>query len=118
MPVGKERQTGNADAPIRFAGARLPDRDRKVHRLAFAMLLLTAYMPMLVMVHGKVTRGQIIIRLLSSVRWRCSTFASALTASQPIAILGGAGSRCPAGWCVQHRPPSPTLFSEILPWLM
>ena len=86
------------------------------------MVLLTAYMPLLVMVHGKITRGQIGgghlgLILLGAMPLSIGLFASSLTKSQLVAILGGAGITACLYLCwllagVTDRP-----FSDIFAWL-
>ncbi len=96
--LAEERQTGTLT--LLFGS---PVRDFQIvlgkyfSALAFlgGMTLITIYMPMLVMVHGKVTGGHIMagylgLLLLGSATLGIGIFASALTRSQLIAILGGA----------------------------
>jgi ABC-2 type transport system permease protein len=97
--LAEERQTGTLT--LLFGS---PIRDYQIvlgkYLSAFAFLagmtLVTIYMPLLIMVHGKVTSGHILagylgLLLLGSASLGIGIFASALTKSQMVAILGGAG---------------------------
>lgn len=95
--LAEERQTGTLT--LLFGS---PVRDYQIvlgkyfSALAFlgGMTLLTIYMPLLILVHGKVTGGHIMagylgLLLLGSASLSIGIFASALTRSQLVAILGG-----------------------------
>lgn len=86
------------------------------------MVLLTAYMPMLIMVHGKITRGQIGagylgLVLIGAMALSIGLFASALTKSQLIAILVGAGITAVLylSWLMATLMDRP--FSDLFAWL-
>lgn len=86
------------------------------------MVLLTVYMPMLVMVHGKITRGQISagylgLVLIGAMALSIGLFASALTKSQLVAILGGAGITAVLIICWLLSSYIDRPFSEIFTWL-
>lgn len=96
--LAEERQTGTLTllfgSPIRDFQIVL---GKYLSAMVFlsGMTLLTMYMPMLISVHGKVTTGHIMagylgLLLLGSASLGIGIFASALTKSQMVAILGGA----------------------------
>jgi ABC-2 type transport system permease protein len=97
--LAEERQTGTLT--LLFGS---PIRDYQIvlgkYLSAFAFLagmtLITIYMPLLIMVHGRITSGHILagylgLLLIGSTALGIGIFASALTKSQMIAILAGAG---------------------------
>jgi len=96
--LAEERQTGTLTL---LFGSPVRDFQIVLGKYLSAMLflggmtLLTVYMPLLIMVHGKVTSGHIMsgylgLLLLGSASLAIGIFASALTKSQMVAILGGA----------------------------
>jgi len=96
--LAEERQTGTLTllfgSPVRDYQIVL---GKYLSALTFlsGMTLLTIYMPLLILVHGKVTSSHIMagylgLLLLGSAALSIGIFASALTRSQLVAILGGA----------------------------
>lgn len=96
--LAEERQTGTLTllfgSPVRDYQIVL---GKYLSALTFlsGMTLLTVYMPLLILVHGKVTSSHIMagylgLLLLGSAALSIGIFASALTRSQLVAILGGA----------------------------
>ena len=87
-----------------------------------ALTLLTGYMPALILVHGKITRGQIMagylgLLLLGSTSLSIGMLASALTKSQLVAIISGAAMLVGMIICwllgsITDRP-----LSELFTWL-
>ena len=123
--LAEERQTGTLT--LLFGS---PVRDYQIVAGKFiasllflaVMVLLTAYMPLLIMVHGKITRGQIGagylgLLLIGAMALSIGLFASALTKSQLLAILCGAGITACLYLCwllsaITDRP-----FSDLFAWL-
>lgn len=123
--LAEERQTGTLTllfgSPVRDYQIVLGKFIASLLFLAL-MLLLTAYMPMLIMVHGKITRGQIVagylgLLLIGAMALSIGLFASALTKSQLIAILGGAGITVCLVVCWMLSSVTDRPFSEIFAWL-
>lgn len=123
--IAEERQNGTLTL---LFGSPIRDYQIILGKFLSALLFLwaltaaTVYMPLLILVHGKITVGQILVGylglfLLGAATLSLGLFASALTGSQLIAIISGAAMLVGLLICWMLGSITDRPISDLVVWL-
>lgn len=123
--IAEERQNGTLTL---LFGSPIRDYQIILGKFLSALIFLcaltaaTVYMPLLILVHGKITVGQILVGylglfLLGAATLSLGLFASALTGSQLIAIISGAAMLVGLLICWMLGSITDRPISDLVVWL-